>query len=153
MLAVSTSIRAWPSKSPPSPFSMAARAAESSDDDAPLTADDLARRIRDHLGERAARVDLVLPATGLALRVPGEQLVQAVVALIRNALDASAPDGRVTVELGERAGGVHLSVIDRGAGIPWGNAKRRAVGVGERDVMDAVQERSEAGTLYRLGGC
>jgi two-component system sensor histidine kinase RegB len=97
---------------------MAARAAEPTDDDAPLTADELARRIRDHLGERGARVDLALPAAGLALRLPGEQLVQSVVALIRNALDASPPDDRVTVELGERAGGVHLTVIDRGAGIP-----------------------------------
>jgi two-component system sensor histidine kinase RegB len=97
---------------------MAARATQTTDDAAPLTPDDLARRIRDHLGERGERVDLSLDARDLALDLPGEQLVQSVVALIRNALDASEPADRVTVEMTERAGDVRLTVIDRGAGIP-----------------------------------
>jgi two-component system sensor histidine kinase RegB len=97
---------------------MAARAAQTTDDEVALTADELARRIRDHLGDRGERVDLSLPARGLALHVPGEQLVQAVVALIRNALDASAPTDRVSVELTASAGDLRLAVQDHGAGIP-----------------------------------
>ncbi len=97
---------------------MAARAAQTGDDDAPLTVDELARRLRDHLGDRAARVELRLPEGHLALRVPSEQLVQSVAALVRNGLDASEPDSRVTVELSARGADVRLAIQDRGSGIP-----------------------------------
>jgi two-component system sensor histidine kinase RegB len=97
---------------------MAARASQTTDDDSPLTPDELARRIRDHLGDRADRVDLTLTTRGLALHVPSEQMVQSVVALVRNGLDASGPDARVTVELTESATEVRLAIQDRGRGIP-----------------------------------
>ena len=98
---------------------MGARAAATEDDAEPLDAATLVERIRDHLGEaRAARVTLTAAAPRMRLRVPSEQLVQSIVAMIRNALDASGPDERVVVEISEGPDAVRIAVVDRGAGIP-----------------------------------
>jgi two-component system sensor histidine kinase RegB len=53
-----------------------------------------------------------------ALHLPGEQMAQAIVALIKNAIDASEPGEPVLVELARTATDVHVAVEDRGDGIP-----------------------------------
>jgi two-component system, sensor histidine kinase RegB len=98
---------------------MAARGTQGDEADAPLSGAELARRIRDALGpERAARVDLQLPAEPLPMSAPIEQMAQSVAALVKNGLDASSADGRVAVALERGGGDVRIAVEDRGAGIP-----------------------------------
>lgn len=98
---------------------MAARAAQTSDDARPLHLDELARKIRDHLGEeRSKRLDVRVDGERLALHLPGEPMAQSIVALIKNAIDASDPDAPVIVELAQTATDVHVAVEDRGDGIP-----------------------------------
>ena len=75
---------------------------------------ELAEAIRDHLGEDASlRVDVAITAD-TRLVTPRDQLVQSIVALVDNALEAT--EQRVSVEL---AGGdqVQVAVVDHGDGI------------------------------------
>lgn len=97
---------------------MAARAADA-ETAVPVTAAQLSAQLVDELGpERAARVELSIDEPDRALRVPAGHLVQSVVALVRNALDASAPDQIVKVVVSGTDGETRISVEDRGAGIP-----------------------------------
>jgi len=104
---------------------MAARA-EHGGDASTTTLGELATKIRDQLGEpRASRVDVAFDeASGgsggrdAIVELPTEQLAQSVVALVRNALDASAPSERVAVKLGQAHDAVEVRVSDRGSGIP-----------------------------------
>ncbi len=50
--------------------------------------------------------------------MPPGQTTQSLVALVRNALDASPADAPIVVELGELGGELCISVADRGSGIP-----------------------------------
>jgi two-component system, sensor histidine kinase RegB len=82
-----------------------------------LTLAELAERIRDQLDDdRAHRVDLEISQPELAIQAPRDQLVVSIVALVKNALEASA-DERVVVKLGGGAGGAEISIVDRGTGI------------------------------------
>lgn len=95
---------------------MAARA-EQGDEAQRTTFDELARKIRDQLGEaRVARIELRLDSAA-ELRVPSEQMAQSVVALIKNAIDASPPEARVVVTLAHDAADVRVSIEDLGGGI------------------------------------
>ncbi len=93
---------------------MAARA-EGGDAPAATTFDELGAKIRGQLGEaRCARVELVLDPT-TAVRLPSEQMAQSVVALIKNAIDASTE--RVTVTLAHEGPDMTVAIEDRGTGI------------------------------------
>jgi two-component system sensor histidine kinase RegB len=97
---------------------MAARASQDSDDAPPFGLAELVEKVRAHLGEeRSQRVDVRLHGD-LELVLPREQMVQSIVALIKNALDASAPADRVAVDVSPTAAGVRITVEDRGSGIP-----------------------------------
>jgi two-component system, sensor histidine kinase RegB len=97
--------------------SMSARAAPSADDPRAFSGDDLMRGVREQLGsEQGSRVDFRLPPAPLWL--PPSQTTQSVVALVRNGLDASLASGHVTVLVQQRGADAHISVEDRGQGIP-----------------------------------
>jgi len=96
---------------------LAARAPEA-DAIEPVEVGALVAAVRDELGDRAARLELRAGDEPLELAVPPAQMVQSLVALIRNALDASGPSDRVVLEIRRAAGEVAIAVEDRGAGIP-----------------------------------
>ena len=57
-------------------------------------------------------------ATPLAVHVPRRAVAQAVLNLVRNALDATAPAGLVTLGVEDTTGGFRLVVRDGGPGMP-----------------------------------
>jgi two-component system, sensor histidine kinase RegB len=75
--------------------------------------DDLRYRLGDSL---AGRLDVTMPAHVQAIDVPAEPLRQALIALVRNAFDASAADQRVTMRI-EAADRLRIEVIDHGRGM------------------------------------
>jgi two-component system sensor histidine kinase RegB len=100
---------------------MAARSAGSRDETKPLSTDDLTHRIHAELGtERSQRVDVALGSDVPPFQVPSETLTQCVVALIKNAIDASESEGTVVVRTTRGDDHVGISIADRGAGIPEG---------------------------------
>jgi two-component system sensor histidine kinase RegB len=96
---------------------LAARATEA-DAIEPVTVGALVASIRDQLGERGARLEVRAADDPFELALPPAQMVQSLVALIRNALDASGPADRVVLEIRRDATAVSIVVEDRGAGIP-----------------------------------
>lgn len=96
---------------------LSGRAAATSAAESRVLVGDLMDDLRYRLGEsRAARLDVSLPPHVQSLDVPAEPLRQAVIALLRNAFDASAPDQRVTIAI-EQAHSFRLEVIDHGRGM------------------------------------
>ena len=96
---------------------MSARAR--SDEHERVSAAELADRIRDLLGEhKAQHVELRVDGDPARLEWPGEPLAESVAALVKNALEASAPDQRVVVRLASAPGDVRIEIDDRGPGIP-----------------------------------
>jgi two-component system sensor histidine kinase RegB len=75
--------------------------------------EDLRYRLGDSL---AQRLDVSVPPGTQIVAVPAEPLRQAIVALVRNAFDASTPDQRVTMRV-EDADGLRIEVIDQGRGM------------------------------------
>jgi two-component system sensor histidine kinase RegB len=97
---------------------MAARAGGCSEDASGTRLAELLLGVRAQLGEeRAARVEFCVDAAS-ALELPLGQTTQSVVALIRNALEASPSGSAVVVAVSQRGAEVHISVEDRGSGIP-----------------------------------
>jgi two-component system sensor histidine kinase RegB len=97
---------------------MAARATQP-DDVAPLTVAELATQVCRLLGgERSQRVELETSGDRAAFALPAEQMAQAIAALIKNALEASAPSTMVSVTMSHARDDVHVTIEDRGAGIP-----------------------------------
>jgi two-component system sensor histidine kinase RegB len=81
----------------------------------PLSA--LVKDIKARLGERLApRLDVTLPSVPLAVTAPAEPLCQVVVALVRNAFDASSPGQRVTLRVDQQPA-LRVEVTDRGRGM------------------------------------
>ena len=74
---------------------------------------DLRYRLGDSLAER---LDISVPQNVQSIDVPAEPLRQAVIALLRNAFDASNPDQRVMMRI-EGTNGLRLEVIDHGRGM------------------------------------
>jgi two-component system, sensor histidine kinase RegB len=98
---------------------MTARAGHAADDARSLELGDVIRRVSSQLGEeRSARVEFRVVDAALTLTLPLGQTTQSIVALVRNALDASPLGAPIVVELSQRGGDAVISVADRGAGIP-----------------------------------
>jgi two-component system sensor histidine kinase RegB len=73
--------------------------------------------VRRRLGEPlTARLDVTLPVNPRPVNVPAEPLCQVLVALVRNAFDASAPHQRVTVSVAQQPN-LHVEVTDNGRGM------------------------------------
>jgi two-component system sensor histidine kinase RegB len=96
---------------------LAARATEA-DAIEPVTIGALVASIRDRLGERGERLEVRAEDDPAPFALPPAQMVQSLVALIRNALDASGPADRVVLAIRREATTVSIAVEDRGAGIP-----------------------------------
>jgi two-component system, sensor histidine kinase RegB len=97
---------------------MAARAGDAADDARRVCVSELVGSVRAHLGdERSARVFFDVSDRDSALELPAGQIVQSMVALIRNGLDASEPGTSIRVHVGRRGADAVISVEDRGSGI------------------------------------
>lgn len=85
------------------------------------TAQEVANRAAEPLGERAKQEQKVLVLTGaqeLSLECDEEWTAEALGNLIKNALDHTDADGHITVQWNAAPGGVQFSVTDDGEGIP-----------------------------------
>lgn len=103
---------------------MAAKAADSPDETAALTLDELAAEVRAQLDEAdARRLEVRLAPSGSGTATISAELPRAVAALVQNALDA-APAGLVTLELVSEHGELRVEVEDRAGGIPPEIARR-----------------------------
>lgn len=97
---------------------LSGRAASASAADSQIEPARLVDDVRARLGEACARrLEIILPAQTRPIAAPAEPLRQAIVALVQNAFDASAPDQAVTLRLDQRAGGVRVEVVDTGRGM------------------------------------
>jgi two-component system sensor histidine kinase RegB len=103
---------------------MAARSGETAGEQPePVTGEGFAREVVSNLSEdEAARVDVRLQEGVSVFVAPPRALAASVLNLVRNGLDASAPAGRVTMEIGAAVSGDHarilITVSDRGPGMP-----------------------------------
>jgi two-component system sensor histidine kinase RegB len=103
---------------------LSGRAASASAADPELTVAQLAGEVRARLGESLSRrLDISLPPEPQPLAVPGEAFRQVVVALLRNAFDASGPEQRVALAI-DQGDGVRVQVRDRGRGMSLDEAQR-----------------------------
>jgi two-component system, sensor histidine kinase RegB len=103
---------------------LSGRAASASAADREIVVAQLVGDLRQRLGESLSRrLDISVPEAPRPLAIPGEALRQVVVALVRNAFDASGPDQRVTLAI-EQGDGVRVQVRDRGRGMSAEEAQR-----------------------------
>jgi two-component system sensor histidine kinase RegB len=103
---------------------LSGRAAGTSGADARVGLPRLVEELRYRLGESLAqRLDVTLPADHRVLAVPAEPLRQALIALLKNAFDASAPDQRVTMRV-EQRDRLRVEIVDRGRGMDAAEAAR-----------------------------
>jgi signal transduction histidine kinase len=79
---------------------------------------------RHSLLERGVRLDVSFEAPGLGCCGVAEELLQALVNLIRNAMDASPDGGLVRVAVGRRQDVVEIAVEDQGPGVPEEDRER-----------------------------
>jgi two-component system sensor histidine kinase RegB len=96
---------------------MSARA-DADDTNARIGTQQLVDEIRRQLGDGAGRVDIELQRAPGELAVPTAPAVQSVLALLKNALDASAPETRVTLAVRQERDAIAIEIGDRGPGIP-----------------------------------
>lgn len=96
---------------------LSGRAAATSPTESKVLLGRLIEDLRYRLGESLAdRLDVSVPPAVQFIDVPAEPLRQALIALLRNAFDASGADQRVTMRI-EEADGLRLEVIDHGRGM------------------------------------
>ncbi len=96
---------------------LSGRVATASADESPVVLRRLVEDIKGRLGDSLAqRLDVTLPPDPQPIEVPAEPLRQALIALLRNAFDASSPSQRVTLRV-EQHDGVRVEVVDRGRGM------------------------------------
>jgi len=93
---------------------------------------------------QAIRLDLTLPSEEIRLQVDRRMLVEAVSALIRNAIEAIGCQGTLVVSLGHDSGHCQIHVADSGPGI---SAKAR------QHAFDPYFSGREAGRGLGLGLC
>ncbi len=80
----------------------------------PRLVDDVRYRLGESLSQR---LDVQLPEDRAVVRVPAEPLRQTIIALVRNAFDASTAEQRVTLRVARADAGMSVEVIDRGRGM------------------------------------
>jgi two-component system sensor histidine kinase RegB len=103
---------------------LSGRAASTSAGDGPVPLSQLVDDLRYRLGESlAVRLDVTLPPSPRPIDVPAEPLRQALVALLRNAFDASTPGQRVAMRV-EQGAGLRVEVTDSGRGMDDVEASR-----------------------------
>lgn len=96
---------------------LSGRASPTSAGESRVVLSHLAEELRYRLGESLSRrLDIELPPAAPPVDVPAEALRQALIALLRNAFDASAPSQRVTMKV-EQDHGLRVEVVDRGRGM------------------------------------
>lgn len=96
---------------------MAARATSTEAEDL-VSIDDVVEELRRQLGTRAMSIDVEIAGASAKLALPTSMVVQSVGALVKNALDASKPEGRVRIQIHRDDHAISFEVHDRGAGIP-----------------------------------
>jgi two-component system sensor histidine kinase RegB len=103
---------------------LSGRASAASAADSQVLLSRLVHDLRYRLGESMAkRLDISLPAVSQPLDVPAEPLRQALIALLRNAFDASSPDQRVAMRV-DQADGVRVEIVDQGSGMDESTVSR-----------------------------
>ena len=145
---------------------LSGRASAESIEQTEISLDRLVRDVEYRLGESLARrLDVSMPGSDVPLRLPAEPLRQTIVALVRNAFDASATDQRVSLAIARVGQGLQVDVVDRGrgmsaqevahAGEPFFTTKAPGAGLGlglflarafASQVGGSLQWRSSAGT-------
>ncbi len=96
---------------------LSGRAASAAAADDPVTVSSLVDDLRDRLGESlAGRLDVEMSSATGHVAAPVEALRQTLVALVRNAFDASRPDQAVTLRI-TLVDGLRFEVIDHGTGM------------------------------------
>lgn len=96
---------------------LSGRASETSADDSEVLLSRLIEDLRYRLGDSLAhRLDVTLTMDAPLVHVPAEPLRQALIALLRNAFDASTSEQRVTLRI-EPGECVRVEVVDRGRGM------------------------------------
>lgn len=135
---------------------LAARSTQA-DGDELVTLDALVARVREQLGdERGRRVDVRITDPG-PIALPSAPMIQSLVALIKNALDASGPADRVEVAIRRDAAAVAIAIEDRGTGIaddvlakvgePFFTTKQPGHGLGLGVFLARVFVESRGGAL------
>ncbi|MEM7306345.1 MAG: HAMP domain-containing sensor histidine kinase [Planctomycetota bacterium] len=133
--------------------------AGSGEDPVERTVADLLEETRGELPE-ARRVDLLTEpsAAGLSVRLPGQNLIMALRGLVQNALDASPPDERVSLQARRSGDALVVSIVDHGSGMdeearthaadPFFTTKEPGAGMGlGMFLANSVIERLQ-GTLF-----
>lgn len=96
---------------------LSGRAASTSVGDTGVRLPTLLDDVRRRLGETLAnRLDVTLPDAPRVINVPAEPLCQVLVALVRNAFDASAANQRVGLAIAQHPT-LHIEIVDRGRGM------------------------------------
>lgn len=107
---------------------LSGRASSSAVEEMEVALPQLVEEVRYRLGESLSRrLDLDMPPDGLVVHAPAEPLRQTLVALLRNAFDASRVDQRVALKVQQAGGHVGFTVIDHGRGM----SEREAARVGD----------------------
>lgn len=118
---------------------------------------------------RQAQQAVEVRGSGLAFAQPG-RLEQVLGHLVQNAVEASAGDAIVSIEIAQTAGGVAVEIVDRGCGMspafvrdqlfrPFASSKPGGFGIGAYEARQsieamgasiAVDSREGEGTRFRL---
>jgi two-component system sensor histidine kinase RegB len=117
---------------------------------------DLAERIRERLGDAGARVAIEIVGDA-RVQTASERLVQSVVAMVKNGLDASAPPAPVSVAINAGAAELRIEIADKGSGIagddlarvgePFFTTKQPGRGLGLGVFLARAFFESRGGTL------
>ncbi|MGE0448748.1 MAG: ATP-binding protein [Vicinamibacterales bacterium] len=104
---------------------LSGRASSSAVEETEIPLPQLIADVRYRLGESLSRrLDAALPPRGLVVHAPVEPLRQTLVALLRNAFDASRADQRVSLAVDATDGMLRFEVVDRGRGMSQREAAR-----------------------------
>jgi putative PEP-CTERM system histidine kinase len=97
----------------------------------------------------AGKIEIACALPGVAVAMEADQLRSALAHLVDNALEATGPDGKVTVSLGQEAGRVTIDVRDDGPGMevsfvrdelfrPFRSTKEGGFGIGAFQIRELI---------------